>query len=84
MGAISWRGLIPADYPIFVDDWLEESFRIARGEKRTVTSDRYVVLIRNIAGPSVLHRYPNGDAIFQDEESLKNDHAEEILQQLIS
>lgn len=65
-GGVSWRGLIPTNAPIFVDDFLQDNFDFERGEKKTVNGDRYSVLLRQFQ-PEVLRLYPNRDAIWQDD-----------------
>lgn len=66
-GAISWRGLIPHNAPVFVDDFLRDNFQFVRGEKKTVDGNRYIILLRNIASQAVFRLYPEGDAIWQDD-----------------
>lgn len=63
-GGISWRGLIPNNAPLFVDDWLKLNFP---QEPKTMTSDKYCVLLERIAKPSIDHIYPEGNAIYQDD-----------------
>ena len=60
-GGICWRSVRQARSPVFVDEFLEENFQFQQGERRTVKSEQYCVLVRRIAAPSVLHLYPRQD-----------------------
>ena len=46
-GALSYRGLIPSNGPIFVDDWLESEFVVQRGQKKTIDGHRYAHFSRH-------------------------------------
>ncbi len=59
--------MIPENGPIFVDEWLRERFQFARGERKTMTGERYAILIHEVAAPAVRRRYPGGQAIWQDD-----------------
>lgn len=62
-GGISARGLIPSESPIFVSD-LSAGYN---PRPKTVNSEMYADMIREKAGPAILALYPEGDAIFQDD-----------------
>ena len=66
-GAVSYRGLIPRDAPVFVDEFLKENFQFNNGEKKTMTGPKYAVLLKKIAAVEVKRLFPMGDAIFQDD-----------------
>ena len=63
-GGISWKGLIPKDAPVFVDEFLD-GYQWSNGTKKTVNGARYEDLISNVAYPSVMKQHPKHQAIFQ-------------------
>ncbi|CAF0835079.1 unnamed protein product [Rotaria sordida] len=64
--AISWRGLIPKNDPIFIDEFLDE-YEWRHGEKKTMTAQRYIDLLKQNIIPSIEARYMDYDYIYQDD-----------------
>ncbi|CAF0765983.1 unnamed protein product [Rotaria sordida] len=64
--AISWRGLIPKNDPIFIDEFLDE-YEWRHGEKKTMTAQRYIDLLKQNIIPSIEERYMDYDYIYQDD-----------------
>ena len=62
-GGISWRGLVPAEKPVFVSD-LQKKFEPT---PKSVNGDIYAYLVENIAAPAVRELYPDVSAIWQDD-----------------
>jgi len=65
-GAISSRGLIPKDGPIFIDEFLD-GYQWKPKASRTMNSRRYIDLLREQILPSIEEVYPDYDYIFQDD-----------------
>ena len=62
-GGISSRGLISSQSPIFVSELLSKY----DPKPKTVNAEMYADMIRHLAAPAVREVYPEGDAIFQDD-----------------
>ena len=62
-GGVSYRGLVPSDSPIFVDELCDEY----EPKPKTVNSHMYVDIILKKVDSAVLGLYPEGDAIYQDD-----------------
>ncbi|CAF0750128.1 unnamed protein product [Rotaria sordida] len=65
-GAISWRGLIPKNGPIFIDEFLD-GYEWRHGEKKTMTAQRYIDLLKQNIISSIEERYMDYDYIYQDD-----------------
>ena len=65
-GAISSRGLIPKDGPIFIDEFLND-YQWEPKAKRTMNSRKYIDLLQESIIPSIEEVYPDCGYIFQDD-----------------
>ncbi|CAF3991926.1 unnamed protein product [Rotaria sp. Silwood1] len=65
-GAISSRGLIPEDGPIFIDEFLD-GYQWNHKPKRTMNGNRYIDLLQERIIPAIEEVYPHRDYIFQDD-----------------
>ena len=62
-GAITMRGLVPKNAPIFVSD-LKKSYQPC---PKTVNSQMYADMIKNKIAPAVKRLYPRNNAVWQDD-----------------
>ena len=74
-GAVSVRGLLPPDAPVFVDQLLTQW----EPRPKTVSGQIYADLIRTVVAPAARELYPRGDGIWQDD-GAKIHRTAEVLQ----
>ena len=63
LGSVSARGLIPSNSPVFIDEFLDEY----EPRPKSINASRYADLIRERAGPAVVHLYPENNCLQQDD-----------------
>ena len=63
-GAVTAKGLIPSESPIFVSDLFQE---YEKPHPKSVNGKMYADMVREKAHQAVLKLYPNGDGIWQDD-----------------
>lgn len=62
-GAVSVRGLVPTDAPIFVDQLLKEW----TPPQKSVNGEIYADMMRTTIGPAAKTLFPRGDVVWQDD-----------------
>ena len=62
-GGVSWRGLVPSDRPVFMDEF----YKNYNPAPKTVSGIMYADLVKDYASPAVKKLYPDGSAIWQDD-----------------
>ncbi|CAF3794840.1 unnamed protein product [Rotaria sp. Silwood1] len=71
-GAISSRGLIPKESPIFIDDWLKTECEKLGKKRHTMDRFLYIKLIEKELKPHIDMIFPDVNVIWQDDADSKH------------
>ncbi|CAF3407711.1 unnamed protein product [Rotaria sp. Silwood2] len=71
-GAISSRGLIPKESPIFIDDWLKTECEKLGKKRHTMDRFLYIKLIEQELKPHIDMIFPEVNVIWQDDADSKH------------